>query len=375
MYLLTSHGRKKSSELKKMIMLAVLCSLIGALTASLVTTNILYGRAQAPSPQAKPQTTSEVVQPQESKIPAIAREVTPAVVGISTVRIDYDFFYRPIKSEAVGSGVIVNTQGYIITNDHVVSGADEITVFLSDARKFTAQKVYTDPTLDLAVIKIDAPNITAAKLGDSDKVVVGDLAIAIGNPLGLSLQRTVTAGIISALNRTVGVHDRRGQILMQDLIQTDASINPGNSGGPLVNGNGEVIGINTIKASEAESIGFAIPINIAKPVVESIVEKGRFDKPYLGIEGIDREMAELINLNVSVESGIYVAKVENQSPASKAGIREQDIITKIAGQQVNSMAKLRQILYNLGVGNPIDIEIMRTGKTFTTQVVPVKAPS
>lgn len=368
-----SEGRNKSSETKRMIMIAVLCSLIGALTATFVTTGMLYGNPASPVPEQKPQSTPKVVQLQESRIPAIAREVTPAVVGISTVRIDYDFFYRPIKSEAVGSGVIVNTQGYIITNDHVVSGADEITVFLSDARKFTAKKVYTDPSLDLAVIKIDAPNLTAAKLGDSDKVVVGDLAIAIGNPLGLSLQRTVTAGIISALNRVVGVQDRRGQVLMQDLIQTDASINPGNSGGPLLNGNGEVIGINTIKASEAESIGFAIPINIAKPIVESIVEKGRFDKPYLGIEGIDREMVKLMNLNVNVDNGIYVAQVEKGSPAAKAGIREKDIITKLAGQQVNSMAKLRQILYNKGVGNPINIEIMRNGKTITKKVTPVGA--
>jgi len=371
---LTGRGRNKLSEIKKMIMLAVLCSLIGALTASLVTANILYGRSQAPSPEAKPQPASEVAQPQESRIPVIAREVTPAVVGISTVRIDRDFFYRPVKSEAVGSGIIVNDQGYIITNDHVVSGADEITVFLSDARKFEAKKVYTDPSLDLAVIKIEAPNLTAAKLGDSDKVLVGDLAVAIGNPLGLSLQRTVTAGIISALNRTVTVQDRRGKFLMQDLIQTDASINPGNSGGPLVNGNGEVIGINTVKASEAESIGFAIPINIAKPIVDSIVEKGRFDKPYLGIEGYDQEMAKLLNLDVSPDGGIYVAKVEKGGPAARAGIKERDIITKIAGQRVNSMSKLRQIVYNLDVGSPVDIEVMRGGKAFATRVVPVKAP-
>jgi len=357
-----------------MILLAVLCSLIGALTASFVTTSLLYGRAQTPSPQTKPQTIPEAVQSQESRIPAIAREVTPAVVGISTVRIDYDFFYRPIKSEAVGSGVIVNSQGYIITNDHVVSGADEITVFLSDARKLEARKIYSDPYLDLAVIKVDAPNLTVAKLGDSDKVVVGDLAVAIGNPLGLSLQRTVTAGIISALNRTVAVQDRRGQILMQDLIQTDASINPGNSGGPLVNGDSEVIGINTIKASEAESIGFAIPINIAKPIVESIAEKGRFEKPYLGIEGIDQEMVKLMNLDVRVDSGIYVADVEKGSPAYKAGIREKDIITKMAGKQVNSMAKLRQIIYDIGVGNPADVEIMRNGKTIKTRVVLLQVP-
>jgi serine protease Do len=360
-------GRTKSIEFKKAIMVAVLCSLIGALAATVVTTGILYG---GPAPERKPQVESEpeVIQTQEAQIPVIAREVTPAVVGISTTRIDYDFFYRPIKSEAVGSGIIVNRAGYILTNDHVVGNADEITVFLSDARKYMAKKVYTDPALDLAVIKINAPNLVAAKIGDSDKVVVGDLAVAIGNPLGLSLQRTVTAGIISALNRTVGVEDHRGRVLMQDLIQTDASINPGNSGGPLVNGKGEVIGINTIKASQAESIGFAIPINIAKPIVDSIVEKGRFEKPYLGIDGIDKEMAKLMNINVNVDSGIYVAQVEENSPAYKAGIRPKDIITELAGQRVESMAKLRQVLYNLDIGQNVEVKILRAGRRLTRQL-------
>ena len=140
----------------------------------------------------------ETSQKQEPIIPVIAREVTPTVVGIATIQVDYNYFYKPVETEAVGSGVIVDRSGYIITNDHVVGNADQITVFLSDGRKYEAERLYSDPTLDLAVIKIDAPNLIAAKLGDSDKVLVGDLAVAIGNPLGLTLQRTVIAGIISA---------------------------------------------------------------------------------------------------------------------------------------------------------------------------------
>ncbi|NLZ53737.1 MAG: trypsin-like serine protease [Thermoanaerobacteraceae bacterium] len=360
------------SDIKKMLVVAVLSSLIGALAATFITSSLLYGRQQ-PQPESKPQT-PKVAQAEEAIIPAIAREVTPAVVGISTVQVDYDFFYRPVETEAVGSGVIVDTAGYIITNDHVVGDADQITVFLSDGRKNKATRLYRDPSLDLAVIKIEAPNLVAARLGNSDTVVVGDLAVAIGNPLGLSLQRTVTAGIISALNRMVVVRDRRGEILMQDLIQTDASINPGNSGGPLVNGKGEIIGINTVKASQAEAIGFSIPINIVRPIINSIVEKGRFDKPYLGIEGIDREIAQVMNLKVTVDSGVYVAGVEKGSPAYKAGIKTGDIITKLANERVSSMAKLRQVMYNLDVGEQVYIEIRRDGRIITNNIVPAKAP-
>lgn len=367
------NSRWSWSEIKKILAVAVISSLIGALAATFITSSLLYG-LQQPQPELKPQT-PKVNQTAEAVIPAIAREVTPAVVGISTVQVDYDFFYRPVETEAVGSGIIVDTAGYIVTNDHVVGSADEITVFLSDGRKFKATRLYRDPSLDLAVIKIEAPDLVAARLGDSDTVVVGDLAVAIGNPLGLSLQRTVTAGIISALNRMVVVRDRRGEILMQDLIQTDASINPGNSGGPLVNSKGEVIGINTVKASQAEAIGFSIPINIVRPIVNSMIEKGRFDKPYLGIEGIDREIAQVMNLKVTVDSGVYVASVEKGSPAAKAGIKTGDIITKLADKKVPSMAKLRQVMYNLDVGKPVNIEIRRNGGIITKTIVPTKAPT
>jgi serine protease Do len=359
------------SEIKKMLVVAVFSALIGALAATFISSSFIYGR----QPQAGSENrTPRVTQGQESVIPVIAREVTPAVVGISTIQVNYDFFYRPVETEAVGSGVIVDSSGHIISNDHVVGNTDQITVFLSDGRKYEATKLYRDPSLDLALIKIDAPNLVAAKLGDSNSVLVGDLAVAIGNPLGLSLQRTVTAGIISALNRMVVVRDRRGEVLMQDLIQTDASINPGNSGGPLVNSKGEVIGINTVKASQAEAIGFAIPINIVKPIVRSIIEKGKFDKPYLGIEGIDSEIAQVMNLKVTVDSGVYVAAVERGSSADKAGIKRADIITKIAGKEVGSMAKLRQIIYNLELGKPVDIEIRRNGSILTKTIVPVKDP-
>ena len=356
------------SEFKKLFLVALLCSLIGALSATIITSSLIYGRQQS-QVDPKPQKISEPIQSSEPAIPVIARKVTPAVVGIATISVDYDFFYRPIKSEAVGSGVIVDSLGYIVTNDHVVSGADTITVFLSNGEKYKAKCLYTDPAIDIAVIKIDAPNLTAAKLGDSDRVVVGDLAVAIGNPLGLSLQRSVTAGIISALNRMVAVKDGRGAILMLDLIQTDASINPGNSGGPLLNGTGEVIGINTVKASQAEAIGFAIPVNTTKPIVNSILKKGRFERPFLGIDGIDRDMARLIDIRVDVDSGIYVTGVEDGSPADKVGIKKGDIIVRLAGSRVESMSKFRQLLYSLEVGKSTEVEILRDGKKLKKRVI------
>lgn len=352
---------------KKILMVAVVCSLIGALAATIITTSIIYGRQDSQSP--KEETPLANSSP-ESAIPAIAREVTPAVVGIATVHVDYDFFYRPVETEAVGSGVIVDPAGYIITNEHVVGDANQITVFLSDGRKYKAKRLHGDESLDLSIIKIDAPNLVAARFGDSDQIVVGDLAVAIGNPLGLTLQRTVTAGIISALNRMVVVRDRRGEVIMQDLIQTDASINPGNSGGPLVNGKGEIIGINTVKASRAEAIGFSIPVNMAKPIVKSVIEKGTFEKPYLGIEGVDREIARVMNIKVSINRGIYVAKVEKASPADKAQIKSGDIITKLSGVPVDSMARLRQVMYGLKPGDEVEVELQRAGRKFTRKIVP-----
>lgn len=352
----------------KYIIVGLVGALIGGLIAAYIAPVYLYGNI-IPWPELPPSLQddagnsrdSRIDLPQnqgESIIPVIAREITPAVVGISTVEIQYDLFFRPVESMSVGSGVIVDPNGYILTNDHVVGRARKITVILSDGRHYDAERLWSDPTLDLAVIKIKAEDLKVAPLGDSDRLAVGELAVAIGNPLGLRFQRTVTAGIISALERSLPV----GNVIMQDLIQTDASINPGNSGGPLINSRGEVIGINTVKASEAEAMGFAIPINLAKPIVKSIIEHGRFIKPWLGISGIDREIAAYYNTKVKIDRGILVGGVEPGSPAYKGGIREGDIITHIQGQEINTMAKLRMVLYNLEVGQTVEIRVLRDNK-------------
>lgn len=352
----------------KYIIVGLVGALIGGLIAAYIAPVYLYGNI-IPWPELPPSLQDDAGNSRDSRIdlpqnqgdsiiPVIAREITPAVVGISTVEIQYDLFFRPVESMSVGSGVIVDPNGYILTNDHVVGRARKITVILSDGRHYDAERLWSDPTLDLAVIKIKAEDLKVAPLGDSDRLVVGELAVAIGNPLGLRFQRTVTAGIISALERSLPV----GNVIMQDLIQTDASINPGNSGGPLINSRGEVIGINTVKASEAEAMGFAIPINLAKPIVKSIIEHGRFIKPWLGISGIDREIAAYYNTKVRIDKGILVGGVEPGSPAYKGGIREGDIITHIQGQEINTMAKLRMVLYNLEVGQTVEIRVLRDNK-------------
>ena len=212
----------------------------------------------------------------------VAKKATSGVVGITSERVREESLFDRNRSRevGVGSGVIVSSDGYILTNNHVAGGKNnKITVSIADGRNVTGEVVWADPVLDLAVVKVNLTGLTPLVLGDASVLEVGEPAIAIGNPFGLEFQRSVTSGIISALNRTISIETEAGLNYMEDLIQTDASINPGNSGGPLLNSRGEVIGINTVKVSSAEGIGFAIPINISKPIVEKLVGTGEFKEP------------------------------------------------------------------------------------------------
>lgn len=270
-----------------------------------------------------------------------ASKVSPSVVGVVTTKLEKNLFDQTKKTEGVGSGIIVDSSGYILTNNHV-AGAQEnsITVSTQDGREHTAKHIWSDAALDLSIIKIEGEGFSPASLGDSKVIKVGEPAIAIGNPLGLTFQRTVTSGIISAVNRTLEVE--RG-VFMEDLIQTDASINPGNSGGPLVNIKGEVIAINTAKVSTAEGIGFAVPINIIKPVIDSIVKTGGFDTPYIGITGIDKEVSGYYGADI--KSGIYVVKVDKRGPADAAGVKQGDVILEIDGKAIATMMEFREAIY------------------------------
>ena len=223
-------------------------------------------------------------------------------------------------------------------------------MILHNGDEVKGRVLWTDPTLDLAMIKIKAAELPAAELGDSSQLIVGDPVIAIGTPLGLQFQHTTTAGIISALDRTVEVGTERGLNFMEDLIQTDASINPGNSGGPLVNLAGQIIGINTVKVVSAEGIGFAIPINAAKPIIQHFLEDGGFETPYIGIVGYDKSIAHYYKQTDGLIDGVYVVNMDPRGPAYQSGIRVDDIVIRVAGRPVTKMLELRTAVYSHHVG-------------------------
>lgn len=288
-----------------------------------------------------------------------AKKVGPAVVGITNKRTARDFFNRLVDTSGTGSGVIYRPDGYIVTNHHVIDGAKEIIVQLSDGRELTAKLLGSDSITDLAVIKVDAKNLPTVVFGDSDAIMVGEPAIAIGNPLGLEYRGTVTAGVVSALNRTVKIGDSD-----VPLIQTDAAINPGNSGGALVNADGEVIGINSRKvaAGGIEGLGFAVPSNIVKGVVQDLERNGVVTRPYLGVYLMDKETLDKSNFEYDLQGGILVYKIAPNSPIAKAGIKPMDVITKLNGEKVTRASELRAKLFTHKVGDVITLTVVYRGE-------------
>ncbi len=268
---------------------------------------------------------------------------------------------RKYKSSALGSGVIVSPDGYILTNNHVVKGAEEIKVILFDKREFKGKVVGTDPRTDLAVIKIQAKDLPTIKIGDSSKLKAGDVVMAIGNPFGLN--QTITMGIVSAVGRSnIGLAD------FEDFIQTDAPINPGNSGGALVNYDGELVGINTAIFSTSGGymgIGFAIPSSMARSVMTSIIEHGRVIRGWLGvsIQNLTPELSK--SLGIKETEGALVAGVESGSPADKAGLKRGDLITGLGGKKVLDSTGLRNMVSGMAPGTKVDIKILRDGKEQT----------
>lgn len=303
---------------------------------------------------------------------AVAAKVIPSVVGISTTREQisqsWGGIYTQEIPEGVGTGFIVDEKGYILTNSHVVSDgkAKTITVQLTDGREEHGTVLWNDSSLDLAIIKIKAKDLIAAELGDSDTVKIGSYAAAIGNPLGLEFDRTVTQGGISGLNRTITVTSGGGfqGATMEGLIQTDAAINSGNSGGPLLNNKGQVIGINTAKASIGEGMGFAIPINVAKTIVEQVSKTGGFTKAYIGIKGADVENAAAYyrfsaKETLGVEAGAYILEVFPDSPAMLGGLAEGDIIVALDGKKIDGINQLTKMLFGYKPGDKVELTIVR----------------
>jgi len=318
-------------------------------------------------------------------IPTLFKSVSPTVVNISTTQVvrlnrprmrspfgpqdPFEDFWnnffgnmpREQKRKSLGSGFMVSDDGYILTNNHVVEKADEITVTLLDKEEFKAKVVGTDPKTDIALIKIDSgKKLPYARLGDSEKLEIGEWVLAIGNPFGLG--HTVTAGIVSAKGRIIGSGP------YDDFIQTDASINPGNSGGPLFNLKGEVVGINTAIIQGGQGIGFATPIHLAKSVLGQLKEKGKVTRGWLGvyIQRLTPEMAE--SLNVPGKKGALVADVTKDGPAEKAGIRSGDVIVAFNGKEIADEHELPQAVATTKPGKKVDVKIIRDGKQ---QTVPV----
>ncbi|MBW4055253.1 MAG: DegQ family serine endoprotease [Proteobacteria bacterium] len=302
----------------------------------------------------------------------VAKKVTPSVVNISTVSrrkviqplfeatpFFEDFFGAPQtrRDKSLGSGFLISPDGYIVTNDHVVRDAESIQVKLSNDKMYDAKVVGADRKSDIAIIKINASNLPTSVLGDSDKLEVGQWAIAIGNPFGLD--RTMTVGVISATGRS-----NMGIETYENFIQTDASINPGNSGGPLLNVYGEVIGINTAIVSAGQGIGFAIPVNMAKPVISQLIQKGRVSRGYMGvtIQPVTDELAQSFGLKQA--KGALVNNVIKGGPADKSGIRQGDVIIGLNGSEVKDPSHLQLLVADAGVGKLSKVSIFRDGKTF-----------
>lgn len=300
----------------------------------------------------------------------VAKSALQGVVGIAVLRADTKSIFDKNSHEkwGAGSGVIVSENGYILTNHHVAGGKSKrLIVSFADGSNLDGETLWSDSVLDLAVVRVGATGLTAIPLGDATKLQVGEPAIAIGNPLGLDFQRTVTSGIISALNRTISIQTEQGVNYMEDLIQTDASINPGNSGGPLLNSKGQVIGINTVKVAKAEAIGFAIPINIARPIINKFVGTGTFKEAYMGIFAYDKEVIPFLEQDLNIESGIYVANLDETGPAANIGIKKGCIILKVDGVEINTMMEMRALIYSKEPGDIINITHIEreTGKTIT----------
>ncbi|MDU5261153.1 MAG: trypsin-like peptidase domain-containing protein [Clostridium celatum] len=355
--------RRNGKGIAKYIALALICSLCGGVIGSGVT-YFVTGKNVSDNSSGNTVTVDPVSFATDSTALSAAeiyQKVAPAVVMVSTKTIQTVNGWFQQEAEGMGSGFIINTDGYILTNYHVIDGANEVTVTLSDGNEVTASVVNYDSDQDVAMIKInediEVPGVV--ELGDSDALQPGEEVLAIGNPLSKELSSTLTKGIVSALNRSIETETG----VSTNLIQTDTAINSGNSGGPLINTKGEVIGINTLKASDgAEGIGFAIPINDVKVKIDSL------SKPILNlgvsIRVIDESMAKQLNM----EEGLYIVEVNEFSPAEKAGLKGGDLIVKADGTRIKTFEELQEIKNSKEEGDTINIEFIRDGKTQNTTI-------
>lgn len=360
--------------------------LVGSLLSSSIIGGVLYGNlsgkidkqtallAAMDSGSLKGAVYEKLALAKNSPVTEIAKKVGPSIVGIRvTYATSSQRYLQGSQSQSEGSGIIISQNGYIITNYHVVSYADPksttyknttLEVFLSDGKQAKGKFIGGDSENDLAVVKVDLMNLTVAELGDSTKLEVGELAVAIGNPLGIEFAGTVTVGVISALNRKVETEEK-----IQNFIQTDAAINPGNSGGALVDSEGEVIGINSVKIAidGVEGLGFAIPMSEAKPIIDELIMYGRVkNRPHIGISSMD--ISEVIAKRYSLPVGVYVTDVEEGSGAAAAGIRKGDVIIKFAEKEVRTLSEINSIKASFKAGDTVNVTVVRNGSNKTMKL-------
>lgn len=354
--------KKSTSNLLVILVIALVGGLVGSLFTYVALDNKINNITGVTSSDGTV-TKSYEFTTVENPVVAIAENVGPSIVGVKVNYVSQNILGMLSEADEEGSGIIYKEDGYIITNYHVIesaisnSTAKVVVTFPNSDEEVDATIVGGDKTTDLAVIKIEKSGLKAAKIGKSTDLKVGEIAVAIGNPLGQEFAGSVTVGYISALNRKITTDGRTYK-----LIQTDAAINPGNSGGALVNSKGEVIGINTVKigATEVEGLGFAIPTDDAITIIDELISKGKIERPYIGIGGIDLDETTAKRNNLT--AGIYVGQVYSGSPAATAGIQKGDIIVAIDNQQVKTMEKLNEYKNTKKIGDKVTLKIVRASK-------------
>jgi S1-C subfamily serine protease len=300
----------------------------------------------------------------ESQITGAVERLSESVVGIDSTRLATDYRFGVVPVEGQGSGVIIDPHGMIVTNNHVIDESTRVQVNLKDGRTFVGEVVGTDPATDVALVKINGENLPFATLGDSEKLKVGQIVLAIGNALGLPGAPTVSMGLIGALGRPLPGTD----FVVEGLIQTDAAINPGNSGGPLADLDGKVIGMNTAMIPFAQGMGFAIPSETIKRIMDQISRHGRVVRPWLGISGMDVNKFVARRYNLPVEQGVLLAEVLQEGPARDAGLRVGDIVAKIGDSKVEGMKDLVGALSHLTIGDEVSVQFVRNGTSYETKL-------
>lgn len=368
---------QKRQRIKSYCLNVIICILLVFIVALLylLYQNIYLPNTSMLTPQkvdiTRTSQTVEQVTQENKTITQVIEQINECVVGISKLKNPGAtiFLENGSTSLGLGTGMIVSENGYILTNEHV-SGAKYTTCYvtLPNGKSYKANVVWSDSDIDLAIVKINAKNLKYVTFGNSSQVKVGEKVYAIGNPIGYEFQRTVTSGIISAVNRTITIEEENKSSYMEDLIQTDATINPGNSGGPLINAQGEVIGINSVKITSAEGIGFAVPINTVKSIVQKFKTEDKFEEATLGIFAYDKNVIPYLNNNLRLTKGIYVVQVKNNSPAAKAGLKEKDILVTIDGRELEKMCDLRCYIYEKKPGDKVQLQVLRNQKEVTIEV-------